>query len=710
MVALQSGCTACHGTSFSDGGSTCERCGDDSESWIQFDGGAEHCLDSNSHCSSEDVDSYAFSYYTPCSGGYRYKKYEFIRPKVCKGASLPSPVRESCGECRPGYWRVDDQAQCQKCESGSWHDEVSNECKTVDPGTFARQVIGFFYDVEEEGSLDKKRGQEEDAMQRFPDLSNFTTGCTGTCGLDGWRVRGNYMDSGPHRHYEVDSWLRMDVVQENNRGSISFEYRVIRSLDDTSSGLRFYVDGVGRDIPYQSPVNEDGQEADFMWQLVTEPLTEGHHKLRWGFHQAPRPYDNSWSREMKYSNAHAEMRRITVTGSTLGGATSIEECQPGYFSDSVRMCFRTYPAHEKTLILPLFFVQAASACTPCPPGSSTNGVSGSSSCTPCRGNRFAEFPGSASCIACGTNTTVNEAKTDCVTNCIFADPIDGRRFDLRPLDDLRSGPYPLQRTGGHLVLNVCAKGTSEWCLHDDINDHKVPINTFSCWVRGNEKDSVDFGRVLGAQILSEHDDDGGTVSAVQITYSHGVAPPSVVPELAALGCSEPKTIVVLVCDMKADPIKSSPIEETATHSDCEIRLKWRTPYACPLCDEDDYAALTSPECEDGIRKVSLERISECYGPAVLEQSIESCEHEYTLPLALIIVGILAFIVLIVVVIIVVIRNRKIEMAYSLLVNETAKTYEMSNISAPSASQSDAEMGNAVETKSVEVSVDLDESK
>ena len=323
------------------------------------------------------------------------------------------------------------------------------------------------------------------------------------------------------------------------------------------------------------------------------------------------------------TSGFVSLSNILISG--VGGAVGDTVCAAGQYSNQI----------------------GAAYCSDCVPGTA-NPTRGASHCTTCDGNNYSDLPGATSCQVCGENTVANEQGTDCVTNCTYT--FGNSTFDITPLKDFH-GPYSLTSTEDDLWVNLCQKASSNVVCLDPTGDS---IHTYVCAVNSRGA-GTDMGHKLAVTQRS-------TDSAILFTFT----------EAQMAHCD---TQIALICN--TTNTNSVPIEIHGSTA-CNLRLEWRTAFACRLCTSDDYETQES-KCEGGEKTTNYVRKTDCYGPELLEPKTETCPKEYSVPLAVIIVIVAVFVILILVVAGILLYSRRIRNQYIALVKQSDGQYEMKNI-------------------------------
>lgn len=587
---MSTSCTTCQWNTFSDVGSY--HCTGCSSS--------DYALPGSPSCTPKEpcrLSDYYLSY-TDCDDGTQTPFYVLLEPVICLEEEEPTPEEDTvpCFPCEHGSYREDGSDTCSQCKEGKYWDESQQKCKSSQTGKAAILYTSYF--------------DSPIVGDNFP--SEFSTGCSGDCpcknsicSTDGWRFRSSFADSGLNDDREVDTYLDLTLTLDNP-GSISFDYEV---TGHSSNGLEFLINNKQYSVPY----HPSGKSQN---NIVLD-VDSGHNVFRWVYHQEPG------------TTGSVIISSIDVEG--LGGATDDIPCPPGEYNADT----------------------SSSVCHLCPAGTS-NDKEGSTACDVCTDNSYTVDVGATECIQCGSETIVNDDKTDCVTDCIFH--FGNSTYDLNPLSNSH-GPFPLDDTGSSGVwINLCEKRSSQAFCIDQYGDS---INTYVCEVdtRGN---GIDYGNHLSVDLVDVDDSDD---KAIRMSYT-------VEGDDDENSC---QSTITIVCDpdssMQLPYVVGNP-------SDCDLHLRWNSEYGCPLCDDDiDYRRQES-DCEDGERTITYVKISDCYGAAILKTETETCPTRYSFSLAFILIVLFLLVILCFVIIGVLVYNRRLHSQYTALIQQSEGQYEI----------------------------------
>nr|BAK00769.1 predicted protein [Hordeum vulgare subsp. vulgare] len=375
-VTAASQCLPCPMNTFSTGqASECSPC---SSSQYSLEA-SNFCTDRPS-CSKSDFQDF----YTSCSADNTRTHYlAVVDPYICvpsasitiNNVSLSHNETVSCGSCPPGSYR--NGTICVGCPSGAF---LSNgKCVVANKGQAAVSVESYWID---------------NSLDTWP--QGFSTGCEGSCGSRGWRLRGDHIDSGFHGYdldIDVDSWLLLET-RLVSPGYISFDVLTTKMIGQ----LEFYING--------NSINP---------LLGKYELMPGNYSIVWKYHQS-----SLETRDI------ASIANILIAGGDSGFNQNYM-CPPG-----------TYSGNE-----------GSSSCKQCDPGYFSSSY-GNHQCYPCSSGYMSPGYGSTTCIQCGTGTSSAEAASHCDSKCLFY-VNDTIYYSIQDL-------YPIQyidNEGHHYTLNLC---------------------------------------------------------------------------------------------------------------------------------------------------------------------------------------------------------------------------------------------------------------
>jgi len=699
--SASTGCHICPAQTFSTiGDSHCTPCSYDSWSLP----GAASCQTAHV-CHAEDYQLV----YSDCGENLkRNSSYKLIQPTTCYvstnqedsdafDASIVQTNLE-CEACSPGSFR--NGPQCQTCQYGSYFED-EGRCRASPVGTASVPVKYYFYSA---------------GTDKFP--PEFSSSCTGVCATNGWRVRGNYLDSGFHGTAAVDSTLNLQVNLVVD-GSISFRYAV--KGNDTRSGLEFLIDSKPMSTVEYHPFTEFVED----WKTVVIPLTKGPHNITWNYHQEPTPSAGSSSivrqnddEQYHYQSAYDGMvllEELFVTGEGSGGANTYSDCTIGTV------------AAESGLM----------ACTPCPPGTFSADTPGTQ-CSPCGSQEYSRTMGSYTCQPCGNATASSEDHRTCQTNCVYQ-VSSSHQVNFENLQ----GPHTFESPSRSLVINLC-NSSLDGTDCSDINDTGVFISHVcefdSVYDEGDTVDDqyFDFGSSMNfvpinSSLLrlmtppqpvtptrrTENHSNKNSVkrssssfrksSSSQRSSSHlstrssKRASSSPTPDTPKWRPEEPifqlyftstetdirpcalfETFLTVNCnttaafDQSALPSAITWSYDDSLSTQCKIFLNLTSLSACPVCVSTDYKQVLST-CSNDKQDVTYIKQNPCYGDNVLSVTQQSCDDgsgsvsisKITAAVAGGVFGLLT-----IVLIVLVYRHRMLSQKYDLLATHKIDELEM----------------------------------
>eukprot|EP01129_Flabellula_baltica_P004543 TRINITY_DN1589_c0_g1_i1.p1 TRINITY_DN1589_c0_g1~~TRINITY_DN1589_c0_g1_i1.p1 ORF type:complete len:1762 (-),score=366.97 TRINITY_DN1589_c0_g1_i1:36-5285(-) len=553
--AKSSECTKCPANSISnEASSSCVPCGDDEYSFP----GDSVCLP-RLPCTENDIEIS----YTECTEEHmRTKTYAWAEPRICNpsaagSVSLPGSEIVECEDCNPGQYRDGDN--CYYCPPGQWSSVgTENECQSCEAGTYAPPVLNIHRWFE------------------WPDF--MTTSCSGDCGTSGWRLRGEYADSGTDHANNAEPVLQVEVdIIDHVKNKV--EYSVEMECDTYFCYLQVYLD---RNL---MGIHTERSTAINTYSFDVEP---GHHTIQFAF--------------VKYSGRSEEkaiLHNLTIWGSSVGGAHQCDDCTAG-----------TAAALESTY------------CEICPPG--TYSGEKASECSLCPENTFSDQNKTKECIPCGHNTFTPEGSTVCsINNCQFD---DGKYlYDLNPLsrDDVMWGPV-LDEGEHSYYINPCSTSHSNVSCFDDEGN---PLKTFACQHVGAWGHATDLGHVMGYYPYSDE-----TGYGVILEFTQGT--PGCGNEFLDQPDIPRSANVSVICDPEAGAgvfEGEYPIYRGTVYPHlCNYELQLRSIYGCPVCTDSHYHEIYE-ECVDGVQQITYQwntNPKNCHsGISLPENQLVNCSND-----------------------------------------------------------------------------------
>eukprot|EP01113_Clastostelium_recurvatum_P039353 TRINITY_DN599_c0_g1_i2.p1 TRINITY_DN599_c0_g1~~TRINITY_DN599_c0_g1_i2.p1 ORF type:complete len:1691 (+),score=310.04 TRINITY_DN599_c0_g1_i2:2107-7179(+) len=496
-------------------------------------------------CTEKDFD---FNH-TKCEGpkpGTQLLQYHWLEPIICDPSNsnsvhLPPAEPLACGPCDSGFYRDERTYQCVACASGSYTDGkgTNNDGFTTCTSCNAGQAAIKEFNI-----------TNFDAW-----MPNSDTGCAGKCGSPGWRLRGDFIDSGVGHGLNVDVWFSFDV-ELYQPGTLSFQYFLNCSL----CKLTFSTEGPNGNLngSIANAYAILGRNVD-----VTLDLPMGRTTLFFNFNKQSTTFDSS---EEKRRNDLVRLNYIFVDGVEDGGASSCTPCSQGSVAN-----------------------QGAYMCTNCTAGFQSNAES--TNCVACPPGQFSSVSG-LPCRLCGEGTVPTADRTSCTLNCTYTLPGTSSTFDFSPLSQPSFYTPPIVISDHTYLLSVCnqvpAKNTT--CYDDE----GKPLVTSSCQITPDGY-GIDLGNLLAYAPLADYAD---SVTGLDMIYTGGLA-----------GCARfynktdvpRQTVIHFLCDTTAG--KGIPVPKGALENKmCVYEFEWRSLYACPECSMDDVEEVYGP-CVYGKRQI-----------------------------------------------------------------------------------------------------------
>jgi hypothetical protein len=345
--------------------------------------GSTHCLN-KTVCTAE---SYV-PQYTPCVGGKRNVHYVKVQPDTCTGGALPPLDRNgiACAACPPFTISSGNGTECTPCPPGQYY--RNGECETSVSGYIVKHAQYYFYD---------------DSTTTWPEL--WSTGCSGACGTDGWRIAGASINSGFHASNAIDSYVGV-IANFVFQGQVNFTYTL--NTEVPLDGFQFAIDGVV--VPIPVPQDESASPV-----FVSVPVSSGVHNLVWNYHQ-------------EAGTGFASLSHIVLSG-VIDGMSSLEPlpCEPGQFSADPN----------------------ATSCDLCRSGTFASHA-GSNNCEMCPNNTYNPSEGATECRVCDLGSSAPAAGSiQCTTSCVFT--IGSAVYDLNGLAQAQV----FDESRRKYMINVC---------------------------------------------------------------------------------------------------------------------------------------------------------------------------------------------------------------------------------------------------------------
>eukprot|EP01128_Nolandella_sp_AFSM9_P004865 TRINITY_DN2279_c0_g1_i1.p1 TRINITY_DN2279_c0_g1~~TRINITY_DN2279_c0_g1_i1.p1 ORF type:complete len:1592 (+),score=182.77 TRINITY_DN2279_c0_g1_i1:702-4778(+) len=484
-------------------------------------------------CTIEDMQQH----FTQCTTEHtRQEYYTWVEPLICDPTALPLPevTEVECAPCNAGHFRRGEE--CLLCPTGE-ASELGTEhaCTPCDAGTFAPKA------------LDLDRWDEW--------LYGITTSCTGECGTPGWRLHGDYVDSGiNHRsHATVDLQIPVEIVTApHGEMRFDFEFECLGICH-----LEVLVNGDDVFYKFQA-FDNDGSPEVHNDNVVDIPV--GQTNITFVF-----------SKYHHHPQDRVKLHNLRIEGVLEGGATECIECPPGSASGAAK----------------------SEQCVTCAPGQYASGFK-NLQCDNCPPNTHSAVAESSECIPCGHGTETPEGSSICsIGECQYHAPGSIDRYDLSPLQRPEMWG-PVNENDVHFYyVDPCQRSGDTECL----NLNGEPLHAYACQYVVAYGHDVSLGDTLGYYPLDLSGEEG-----VILALTGGT--PACYPQV-------PRALnLTMICDPQAGVgfPSAHPTADGDVHADeaaCTYALEWRSMYACPLCRDDHYEALLGP-CVDGLQSVRYE--------------------------------------------------------------------------------------------------------
>ncbi|KAJ6242364.1 hypothetical protein M0813_22502 [Anaeramoeba flamelloides] len=572
-------CEMCPQNTYSDnyGAVVCQSCSGDDYSYQ----GSKQCQP-KVECTDQDW----YIEYQDCDPKNRKRigYYKFYEPKACIG-DLPSnnEIVEDCLPCYPGSFLNPTTNLCEKCSDGSYSDQINSaQCHQSEAGHAAIKTINWV-------SFENSNANTENLQ--------FTTTCTGRgCGFSqGWRLRGDYLDSGVGRINDQQMFnsilqIKSEIEIVNENGYLEFTTK----FDNPRANLYVLInEQLGLEL--NEPVLD--------WEAQHITLQPGVIEIAFIYIQDENPSFNTTD-----DKGLAYLKDIKFFGTLSGSATQQVPCSNGYYSSNPGLV----------------------ECQICQPGTySSTKPEGNSQCIPCPSNQYNTESGSRDCFTCGEGTSGNKesGSTECVNTCTYS--VDEKTiFDFSEINSQLGVQRVFnQDAGDYIYFGLCSKiDDTEFC-----NDEE----SFVC------QNKTSFGKILSFSY---------PLPAEKYPNSNGLMieylPQVHLPKLKTNGDhdhhhsrhssfineeeeGQSKTILYMVCDQNAG-IGEPTIINSTSNSNNEIvliEMEWKSLYACRLCQMPDDFKQINGACENGESAVHYEQISsDCWNNLVTPDESVACKE------------------------------------------------------------------------------------
>lgn len=512
-------CLDCPSNTYSTGNATeCTPCPAGQHSYP-----ASASCTGHTNCTSEDY-TYTLS---QCVNGLQTKTYRWISPPACVTADSTLPPTEtiSCAplQCPAGTSLTTSGDACAYCADGTANaDPTATGCAACPSGQLSGSRIAYF--------------NQWDTW--YP---NFTTGCTGDCLSNGWRLGSYFIDSGAGAGPGASTWVEFPIATVGNYTTVTFNYSISCSVSDTV--LYFHVND---SIVHQ----EMCSGCNSSWAVYSINLTAGLNTLKWTYHKGLNTaVDDFCDRALIY--------QITVNGVTagMGGAAKCFSCAAGQYSGGNGVPY----------------------CVSCPGGSYTSGGD-SVTCSTCASNTYAP-PGSTQCYPCPHATTAPPGAESCSYDCahllesILSDSQGNLNItDVYDITGLAKTNYTVpdgvEHANKDFVLNLCTPRSTP-CEPNS--------TTFAC-MYGGFGAPVDIGNAIGFY------QNPSSAKGLVVAFSNPVT-----------NCA---ANITLHCDPTTAagyPVYNLNASDAAQ---CRFNFDFSSVLACPVCGANYYFSIESP-CING---------------------------------------------------------------------------------------------------------------
>jgi hypothetical protein len=385
------------------------------------------------------------------------------------------------------------------------------------------------------------------------------------------------LSSGANADRQADIELTSNVIVIEEAAEVQFEYSV-EQTSVSDSRLWFFIDGI---LYGAFGANEVKTTAG------PYALQRGNRLLRWQFHR-----DSSAS-----GTDLAKLYSIQIRGTSKGGAVECVSCADGFISS-----------------------ETSESCESCPAGKTSN--SDNTECMSCPDDTISDKPGQK-CVACPPDTYANSLRLACIGHPIlyfsggsrfvgnitgatkgregYSEGLCSRENMEMFCHDTFYGPLPGNNNYFYVsVMNPASFSLPSYASFDDrhfgyafaVLDKKLMYWTNSqpsdnC-VENSDKVIVNLGSKIDVVV----ENDSGFV----VKYAEG----------SRCSTSHYSSEVQFICDKDAG--EGWPVYQGMVG--CYFVFRWKTKYACKLCDSSDYTEIRG-KCEDGERTVQLVESTEC---------------------------------------------------------------------------------------------------
>uniref|UniRef100_A0A8C5FS89 Endosome-lysosome associated apoptosis and autophagy regulator 1 n=1 Tax=Gadus morhua TaxID=8049 RepID=A0A8C5FS89_GADMO len=293
-----------------------------------------------------------------------------------------------------------------------------------------------------------------------------------------------------------------------------------------------------------------------------------------------------------------------------------------------------------------------SACVPCPPGHyMVNGTGVCESCPPNTIIRPQQTVGREACVPCGPNTSTNQARSACVSDCtLHVNSGAGQHLlynfsSLANLTGFRSSPRFTSRGlryFQHFHLGLCGKEDRQLAVCvDNVTEQRREVRGYACQSMVVPSDTRGQGLVssqpfviadLLLGVTTENSLDH--ISSLENMFPVNIGLPDVIFYYRASettqACKQGRSTTIR---MRCDPTVTASHQISlpsacpeGTCNGCSFHFLWQSQFACPLCTSDHYREIVSA-CVQGIQRTTYvwQQPLQCYaGVSLPAQRVNAC--------------------------------------------------------------------------------------
>uniref|UniRef100_A0A8C5ADR3 Endosome-lysosome associated apoptosis and autophagy regulator 1 n=1 Tax=Gadus morhua TaxID=8049 RepID=A0A8C5ADR3_GADMO len=387
----------------------------------------------------------------------------------------------------------------------------------------------------------------------------------------------------------------------------------------------FYSNGTGRVPPRDRKVTLFGRRTSGPWggrRDGPQGRNGSVNPLALGLH----PTIYLYCQQRNHTSDVAKIYSVLVTNAVDGVASRCRQCAAGS-SD-------------------------LSACVPCPPGHyMVNGTGVCESCPPNTIIRPQQTVGREACVPCGPNTSTNQARSACVSDCtLHVNSGAGQHLlynfsSLANLTGFRSSPRFTSRGlryFQHFHLGLCGKEDRQLAVCvDNVTEQRREVRGYACQSMVVPSDTRGQGLVssqpfviadLLLGVTTENSLDH--ISSLENMFPVNIGLPDVIFYYRASettqACKQGRSTTIR---MRCDPTVTASHQISlpsacpeGTCNGCSFHFLWQSQFACPLCTSDHYREIVSA-CVQGIQRTTYvwQQPLQCYaGVSLPAQRVNAC--------------------------------------------------------------------------------------